>query len=164
MFVYLLIGLAVAAAIHASRLENPSRERVGEILLLYLLIGYCGGPGVILSVMSLLNGPLVAATLGFPPDNPFQDFLGYAYLGMSVITLLALRYRGTYLVGPSLLWAIFFAGATFVHLGNSHGGGALSHGSLLVIFVSHGLISILVLVTLYMSGAATPTPPPTSSG
>ena len=95
---------------------------------------------MIVSLINLSHGPLAAVTLGFPPDNPFQDFLGYAYLGMSVIALLALRYRGTYLVGPSLLWAIFFAGATLVHLGNSHSGGVLSHGSLLAIFLSHGLI------------------------
>lgn len=148
---YLLLGVALAAGVHIALLNDRTSERVGEILLLYLLVGYCGGPGIVFSTISLVNGPLVAETLGFPAANPFQQFLGFAYLGMSLIAVLALRYRGTYLIAPAVLWAIFFGGATFVHTSDFSAQGALGHGSLLAIFMSHGLISVLILAALWVA-------------
>ena len=153
MFHLLLIGVTIAAAIHVVRLPERTSERVAELVLLYLLIGYCGVPMAVVSGISLIHGPLVADVLGFPAGSPFQDFAGYALLGMSVLSLLAVRYRGTYLVGPAVVWAIFLAGATLVHATDYDARGALSHGSLLAIFASHGLIAVLLVGALLMSGA-----------
>ena len=154
MFLYILGVVVAGAAVHTALLKERTRERMGEIALLWVLVGYCGVPMLVVSAISLHHSHLVADWLGFPPHNPFQTFLSVAYLGMSLVALLALRYRGTYLIGPAVVWATFFAGATLIHLGHPHGGGPHEggHGGVLAIFATHGLISVLLVAGLVASG------------
>jgi len=151
MFFLLLVGLLVAAAVHIGHLEPRTRERAGEVLLLWVLIGYCGLPMVGVSALTLLRPGSVASMLGFPEGNPFQTFLAWAYLGMSIAATLALRYRDSYLIGPAIVWSVFFAGGTFIHLGEAQGGG-LGHVHALVIFGSHGLVTAVLVGGLAASG------------
>lgn len=154
MFAYLLVGLLAAAAVHIARSEDRTSRRIGELGLLYLLVGYCGVPMLGVSAGVLWRPDRAAEMLGFAAGNPFQGFLGYAFLGMSVMAILSLRYRGTYLIAPAITWAVFFAGATAVHLRDYAARGALTHHGLLEIFVAHGLISILLVAALLASGVA----------
>ena len=155
MFVALLVILLAAAAVHVTRLEERTLRRGGEIMLLYLLVGYCGIPMVFVSVATLVWPGHVAAHLGFPAGNPFEAFLGVAYLGMSLLSVLTLRYRGTFLIGPAIIWTVFFAGATGIHLRDFHHRGALTHGGALIIFTTHGLIAVLLAAALLMTGLLT---------
>ena len=155
MFLLLLSAVLVAAAIHIARVGARRPQRLGEIALLYLLVGYCGVPMLALSVMNLVWPEHLAAHLGFTAGNPFQAFLGVAYLGMSLIAVLPLRYRGLFLIGPALVWTVFFAGATVVHLQDYGARGALTHQSALLIFATHGLISVLLVTALIASGLLT---------
>lgn len=152
MFFLLLVVLLVAAAVHIARLETRTPERAGELLLVWVLIGYCGLPMLAVSALALLRPDAVASMLGFPAGNPFQTFLGWAYLGMSAAATLALRYRGPYLIGPAIAWSAFFAGATFIHLGEAQGGGGPGHVHALLIFGSHGLVTVVLLGGLAASG------------
>ncbi|MFQ5575318.1 MAG: DUF6790 family protein [Terriglobia bacterium] len=152
MFLYLLAAVLVAASIHVVRLDERTTQRIGEIALLYLLVGYCGVPMLAVSVVSLVSPEQAALHLGFPAGNPFQEFLGYALLGMALLSLLALRYRRTFLIAPAICWSVFFAGATFIHLKDYGERGALTHGNMIHIFASHGLISLLLVVALFSSG------------
>lgn len=154
MFALLLGAVLVAAGIHIARLAVRTTERMAEVALRWLLVGYCGIPMVAVSIFLLARPDGAAEILGFTPGNPFQAFLGWAYLGMSLIAAGALRYRGTYLVGPAVCWAVFFAGATAVHLGGAHGG-ATTHVEALRILATHGLISVLLAVAL-LAGASRP--------
>ena len=94
----------------------------------------------------------MAHILGVEPDHPFALFLGWAYLGMAMVASLALRFRGAYLVAPAVLWAVFFAGATFVHVDQEVAMPNAGHLGLLQIFAAHGLISVLLLGGLWASG------------
>lgn len=152
MFLILLAGVLVAAAIHVARMNDRSVGRIGEVVLLYVLIGYCGVPMLVMSGALLIAPERVATGLGFPAGNPFQEFLGYAYLGMSLLAVLAVRYRGEFLVAPAVVWAVFFLGATGIHLRDAGGRGALTHGGLLAILLTHALISILLIGALWASG------------
>lgn len=152
MFLLLLLAVLVAASIHVARLQERTLPRVGELFLRYVLVGYCGVPMVAVSVGVLVSPDRAADILGFPAGNPFQDFLGYAYLGMSLVAVLALKYRGAFLIGPAVGWTVFFAGATAVHLKTMGGEGGLSHGGVLFIFATHGLISVLLAAALAVSG------------
>jgi uncharacterized membrane protein len=155
MFVALLVVLLVAAAVHITQLKERTPRRGGEIMLLYLLVGYCGIPMLLVSVAMLVWPAHVAAHLGFPAGNPFQAFLAVAYLGMSLLSVLTLRYRGAFVIGPAIIWTVFFAGATVIHLRDFHHRGALTHGGVLVIFTTHGLIAVLLAGALLMSGLLT---------
>lgn len=152
MFTYLLLFVLVAAAVHVLRSEERGLRRVGRIVLLYVLVGYCGVPMLAVSLGVLLVPDHAAEVLGFPSGNPFQTFLGFAYLGMSLAAVLAVWYRDSFVIGPALCWAVFFAGATFIHLDDYGARGALTHHSLLAILTTHALISLLLLGGLLASG------------
>lgn len=146
-FVYLLAILLAGAAVHVAHMPDRSVARGAEVTLLYLLVGYCGIPMLAVSLWVLLSPEAAARGFGFQAAGPVLGFFGYAYLGMSLLSVLALRYRQTFLIAPVVVWAVYFGGATAVHLATSGGRGALE------IFTSHGLIAVLLVVTLALSGA-----------
>jgi hypothetical protein len=145
-FVYLLALLLLAATVHAVVLRERTVGRVAELVLLYLLVGYCGVPMLALSIWVLVSPERAAAGFGFDAAGPLLDFFGWAYLGMSLLSLLALRYRGTFLVAPVVVWTVYLGGATLVHLQGSP-------GRAVEILASHGLIAVLLIGTSIASGA-----------
>lgn len=155
MFLIILAVVLAGAAVHvALRGSDRSRERVGEIVLVWTLVGYCGIPMLVVAGMVLVHPHETLDAFGFPnahDDNPLAEFFGWAYLGMALSATLALLYRGTYLVGPALIWAIFFIGATYLHLARGDHGG--THAGALGIFAMHGVISLILLGALLASGA-----------
>lgn len=145
--------VVVGAAAHIARLSARTADRVGETILIWVLVGYCGVPMLGYMAYGLVHPHRLAEMAGFEPGSPFQTFTTWALLGMGLAATLAVRYRGVYLVGPALAWAVFFGGATWIHIGDFGGVGAMSHGALLTIFSTHGLISVLLLGGLWTSGA-----------
>jgi hypothetical protein len=145
-FVYLLAILLAGAAVHVARMPDRTVRRGAEVTLLYLLVGYCGIPMLAVSLWVLLSPEDAARGFGFAASGPVLAFFGWAYLGMSLLSILALRYRQTFLVAPVIVWAVYLGGATAVHLHEST-------GSAFAIFASHGLIGVLLVVTLVLSGA-----------
>jgi hypothetical protein len=145
-FVYLLALLLLAATIHAAALQRRTPARVAELLLLYLLVGYCGIPMLAVSIWVLVSPEQAASGFGVSAARPLLDFFGWAYLGMSSLSLLALRYRGAFLVAPVVAWTVYLGGATLVHLQESH-------GRALEVVASHGLIAVLLVGGLIVSGA-----------
>lgn len=152
MFVFLLAALLVAAAIHVALVQERTINRIGRTVLLYILVGYCGVPMVVVSAGSLANPEIAHHLAGSSAGGPFVGFTVWALLGMSMLSLLVLWYRGTFLIAPAVCWAVFFGGATAVHLKQFGAEGTLTHGSLLAIFASHGLVSLLIVVALVSSG------------
>lgn len=148
-FVYLVILLLAGAAVHIASLPDRSVPRGAELVLLYLLVGYCGVPMLIVSVWALARPDQIGHLFGFVTAGPLLAFFGWAYLGMSLVAIAALRYRGTYLVAAVLVWAVYLGGATVVHLTAF---GSPSEGRVLEIFASHGLIAVLLVAALIASG------------
>jgi uncharacterized protein DUF6790 len=152
VFLFLLMLVLLGAGIHVASLQTRTPEKIGELFLLYLLVGYCGVPMLIFSAWALLSPEAAAAHLGFPAGNPFQEFAGLAFLAMSILSILTLRYRRSFLIAPAILWAVFFAGATLIHFKDFHHKGVLTHGSMVHIFATHGLIAVLLIAALLASG------------
>ena len=150
MFILLLIALLTAAGIHAYRHPDRSSGRTGETFLVYILVGYCGIPMLAVSIGILAAPERMAEMLPVGGSTPIVAFFGWAYLGMSLIAILALRFRGTFLLGPAVAWGVYFAGATVVHLHQVPAGDG--HGGLLFIFSTHGLVSVLLAGALIASG------------
>lgn len=157
MFLLLLIGLGIGATVHVLRSRERTPGRAGEIVLLWLLVGYCGIPMLAVSIGSLVAPDRAAEALGFPTGNPYQHFTSVAILGMSIAAILALRYRGAGLVGPTVAWAVFWAGATGIHVADLGGtetlDAHLAH-HVVYLFLVHGLVAILLLGALAASGVA----------
>ena len=153
MFFVLLVILLAAASAHVAFTKPRIVTRGARIFLLYLLVGYCGIPMVLVSWWCLARPGEAASVLGFPPGGPFEQFFAVAYLGMSITSLLAPFLRRSYVIGPAVCWAVFFAGATAIHFMDESAHQTLTHGSALAIFATHGLISLLLLIALFMSRA-----------
>jgi len=150
---HLLLVLA-AAIVHVVRLPARTASRIGEIGLRYLLVGYCGLPMVILSLVVLIAPEHASAHLPIPDGGMVLAFLGWAYLGMSLSAVLALGHRGAYLLGPALVWGTFFAGVTVVHVREFLAQGTLTFTVALYTFVTHTLVAILLFTTLVASRGA----------
>lgn len=148
MFLLILAVVLVAAAIHVARMSRREEGRAAEVVLLYLLVGYCGVPMLILSVAGLASPEHAAELFGIPGRN-VQGGVALTFLAMSVIAVMALRYRGAYLIGPAVAWAVALGGGTFFHL---HDGSAATHGGALTIFATHGFVALLLLAALIWSG------------
>lgn len=151
-FHLVLVFVLVAAGVHVARLSSRSTERVGETILIWVLVGYCGIPMIGFMGFGLMHPHELAELTGFDPGSPFQTFTSWALLGMGVAAALAFRFRGTYLIGPALAWAIFFVGATSIHLAQFRTDDALTHTNMLLILATHGLISLILLGALWASG------------
>jgi hypothetical protein len=87
LFLHLVLLVILAACIHVAVMKQRTPPRVGEILLRYILIGYCGGPMLVLRVWALMRPDGAAAYLGFPAGNPLTEFAALAFLAMSILSL-----------------------------------------------------------------------------
>jgi hypothetical protein len=152
MFLILLLLIIVAACAHIAIMKARTRQRIAKVFLIYLLVGYCGIPMVFVSLWCMMSPASAASSLGFPPGGPFQQFFSVAYLGMAILSLLAPFFRRSFLVGPAIVWAVFFAGATVIHMNDMSAHHSTSHGGILIVFATHGLISLLLVVSLVASG------------
>ena len=69
MFVALLAFLLIAWAVHLLRSGPRTRERGGMLLLLYVLVGYCGIPMLLVAGVMLVHPHEMAHMLGVEPDH-----------------------------------------------------------------------------------------------
>ena len=148
MFLAILVAVLLAAAIPGARTSERGRGRAGRLVLVYLLVGFCGVPMLILSLLGLAAPEHAVELFGVPGRN-VQGGVALVFLAISVTAVMALRYRGAYLIGPTVAWAVVLGGGTFFHL---HDGTVATHGGALVIFATHGLVALLLLAALVWSG------------
>jgi len=114
MFLLIAFALAVAGFVHGALVRSPVVKRV-ELALVYLLAGYFGLVMLVVGIFCLAVPERAAAMLGAEAGNPFELFVGWAFCGMALAALLAVRLRGVYLVGPIVAWSVDFFGAVQVH-------------------------------------------------
>ena len=151
-FHLILFGVLIGAGVHVARLSARSTQSVGETVLVWLLVGYCGIPMIGFMGFGLMHPHDLANVTGFEPGSSFQTFLTWALLGMAVAATLSLRFRGVYLIGPALAWSVFFIGATAIHFEQYAEAGGLDPSAVLMILATHGLISAILLGALWASG------------
>ncbi len=151
MFLYLLVVILAGFGVHLIREQERTSVRAGELLLRWVLVGYCGIPMVIVAILLLADPAATLARFGFSADGPLVSFSGWAYLGMAGGAISTLRGPRTALLAPAICWATFFLGATITHLHAGHG--ASSHESLFFVLASHLLISLLLLTGVLLKGA-----------
>ena len=138
-----LIFIAIAL-VHGATAKLKVEERL-ELLLVYLLAGYHGFIMLGVALFILVASDRAAAMLSAPAGNPFQQFFGFAYLGMAVASIITIWLRGRYLVGPVVCWSLYFFGATYMHIAQFSAAGRLTLPATLHIILPHTLIPCLML-------------------
>jgi hypothetical protein len=143
----LIVVLLVAAVVHA-RLRYPAAPgAMAEMLLVYVLVGYCGVQQVVMGAAILSTGGRVLVHFGFQPGSqPTFVWDSFLLIGGGITSILASWKRDSYLLAPVLMWSVFFAGATYAHiqLNSAHGIPPTLESSAWI-FATHGLISVLLI-------------------
>lgn len=154
MFQLALLVLIVAAVLHYLLSSERNHQRFGSLLTRWVLVGYCGLPMLAVGYLALSNGPETAAYFGFADAGPMLTFLGLTFLGLSLIAIHGGIVGGRYLFGPTVAWGVYWVGATFVHFHAEAAGSGMDHGEVWAVLVSHGLVGVLLLAGLVLSGEA----------
>lgn len=146
MWFALLVISLVAASIHLN--SRPARPRAAsaELVLVYLLAGYCGFAQILRSIAVLVRGQPLMGHVQFTPGDPAVMWLGFFGLGCGLIGALSIWKRGSFLLAPVLVWAIFWTGTTLAHMRLDDWNNVVeSWPEILWTFATHGLIAILLI-------------------
>ena len=147
IFIFILCATLASAGVHLVRTPSAerTRERVVEVLLLYLLCIQWGFGAILTAVPHIITPDTVAEYIGWAPGSPFQVELGFASLGLGVLGVLCIWLRGTFWLAPAIGRSIFLYGAAYVHLRDITAHGNLSPGNAGVPLVFDLLIPTIVL-------------------
>lgn len=144
MFLLSAALLVTVAVIHGRIQRRAKADRI-ELVLVYLLAGYHGVIMIAVALFILILPEQGAKMLDAPSGNVFQDFMGWAYLGMAVASTLTIWIRGRFLLAPIVYWAVYFFGATWIHWRESAADGHLSAVWAFRIVLSHALLPIVMV-------------------
>ena len=148
MWQLILLGLMAAGAVHAQVRRGGSKGRMAEMMLVYVLAGYCGAMMFAVGVVAILNPDWVATNMAqVPTGNPVMIWAGFLFLGLAIVSVITIWLRGVFLIAPVIAWSIYWAGATYAHIiADQQNGQPMTPGLLLGIFVGHGLVALILVV------------------
>ena len=152
MWLALLVLSLVAAGIHLNSMPARPKAASAELVLIYLLAGYCGFAQIIRSIAVLVRGQPLMGHVQFTPGDPAVMWLGFFGLGCGLIGAISIWRRGNFLLAPVIVWAVFWTGTTLAHIRL----GDWNHVSetwpwMLWTFATHGLIAVLLVVFYSLS-------------
>jgi uncharacterized protein DUF6790 len=117
LFVVFLAIILVAAAAHVAIVRPSSRHRAAELILVYLLVGYYGVCMLFAAFIHLTKWPALDALKGWPAaGTQMHTLYAFALLGLAFSSLLSIRLRGVYVLGPSLTGAVLSFGGAIIHV------------------------------------------------
>lgn len=114
----LFIGIAIlGTVIQVSREKrNIKNSRKIEILLTWAFLVIIGLGGIWAFVGHTIFADRVAASIGWPEGNPFQQEVAFANLAIGILGLLSLKIEGTFRIATLISYAVFMIGAGIGHL------------------------------------------------
>ncbi len=156
MIALVLPALSVLLAyLHLAFTKQPlTRERIAEILLLYLLSILVGVGGLFAFLWHTLRAPLTAQFVGWPPGNPFQYEVAVANLAFGILGILCIWKRGSFWSATAIGWSVFLLGAAGVHLHEIRAGQPYAPGNAAPVLFLDIALPPFVLGLLAMRGKA----------
>lgn len=147
MFQVFLAALLAAGAMHAQVSRGPLRGKTAEMMLIYVLAGYCGVMMVALGAVAVVDPDWVAINMAqVPPGNPVMIWAGFLFLSLGVVAIMTIWHRGAFLIAPVIVWSTYWAGATYAHLvADKQNGHPLTTELFFQTFVGHGLVALILL-------------------
>ena len=109
-----ILAISVPAAIHLRAARPRDRSRRSEIVLMYVL-GVSGAIGMFNVVLHTVFADDVAASIGWPADNPFQTEVGFANFAIGIIGF-ACFWRYDFWLPAVLAKSVFAWGAGITHI------------------------------------------------
>jgi hypothetical protein len=107
----------IGAAIHLTLTnERRTRERIAEVLLLYLLVFGIGVTSLYAFIGHAFRPDQAAESIGWPAGNLFQFEVATANLGFGVLGVLCVWRRGSWWSATAIGSACFLWGAAYAHI------------------------------------------------
>jgi hypothetical protein len=98
-FLFLLPLAFVCAAIHLLMTQKQLNNKlISEILLFYVLTLCIGVNSLFMYYEHVFTPHQIAGYIGWPPDSPFQQEVGYANLAFGILGILCFFFRGLFWV------------------------------------------------------------------
>ncbi|MFZ0215174.1 MAG: DUF6790 family protein [Candidatus Dormiibacterota bacterium] len=122
--IFVVIAL-VGFGIHVALAKHRSGPRIVELLLLWLFGITMGAVGLFAGLGHTVFAQQTAASIGFPPNNPFQWEVAWADIALGVLGLICIR-RRDFWWPTAIANAVFLWGAAWGHIyqlvvnGNHH--------------------------------------------
>ena len=152
-----LVTLMAAGLLHARLTGNVSKGRVAEMMLVYVLAGYCGVLMLGLGIVAVVNPDWIAINMaGVPPGNAVMIWAGFLFIGLSITSIMTIWHRGMFLIAPVIAWTTYWGGAVYAHIvADALRGHPLTAQSFVDIFIGHGLTAaiLVVLTALWWQGS-----------
>jgi hypothetical protein len=121
VFVVLAVIGLILGLLHVAIQKQPrTTQRVADLLLLYLFAFPIGLGGLVGFIGHTMRAAPVAASIGWPPGNPFQYEVAVANLAFGILGILCLWFRDGFWTATSIGWSVFILGAAGVHLHQIH--------------------------------------------
>jgi hypothetical protein len=109
-----ILAICLPAAIHLIAVRHVDRSRRAESVLMYVL-GVSGAIGVFNVVAHTVFADDVAASIGWPADNPFQMEVGFANLAIGIVGF-ACFWRYDFWLPAVIAKSVFATGAGVTHV------------------------------------------------
>jgi hypothetical protein len=117
IFVTLAVTALLAGFVHvAIRKQARTKQRVADVLLLYLFLFPIGIGGLIGFLGHTFRAAPTAASIGWPAHNPFQYEVAVANLAFGILGICCAWVRGGFRAATAIGWSVFILGAACVHL------------------------------------------------
>lgn len=114
---YLWIMLALAGAcLHIAIKKYRTKDRIIEVLLLYLLVFQVGFGSIWGFMGHAFMADNIASYIGWPTGSPFQFEVAVANLSYGILGVLCARYRGNFWAATIVAFSTFYWGAAYGHI------------------------------------------------
>jgi hypothetical protein len=149
IFVTLAVTALLAGFVHVAIQKQPrTKQRVAEVLLLYLFVFPVGLGGLIGFVGHTFRAGSTAASIGWPAHNPFQYEVAVANLAFGILGICCAWVRGGFRTATAIGWSVFILGAACVHLHQIHAGQPSAPGNAGAILYFDLIVPVLVLALI----------------
>jgi hypothetical protein len=149
IFVTLAVMALLAGFVHVAIQKQPrTKQRVAEVLLLYLFVFPVGLGGLISFLGHTFRAASTAASIGWPAHNPFQYEVAVANLAFGILGICCAWVRGGFRMATAIGWSIFILGAGCVHVHQIRAGQPFAPGNAGAMLYYNFLVPVLVLALI----------------
>ena len=115
-YLFFFITLTGAGIQIFSRRTTITRSEKAEILLVWFFAIELGVSGVWAFIAHTMFAPQVAASIGWPAGNPFQQEVAFTNLAIGVLGFLSVRMGRHFRLATIISFSIFMLGAGIGHI------------------------------------------------
>lgn len=144
--IFFLTFALIGSFISFTRSNDKSKEKMVEILLMYMVVVNIGFQGIFAAMGHLFMPNKIAQEIGWPTGSPFQFEVGMANLGFGISGLFGWFWRGKYWFGPIIANLVFIYGAAYGHIVQMQKGDMSPYNSGVFLYVGDIAIPTLYLI------------------